>query len=134
MLLLERSVGIPTAILVTECVKANSGDYTPRNFEELQSSLENAGACKVTFFNGYSLRYKIYLVTKCSILAAFDNFQVAFNPITNNSMKKSLHRICRQEQCSLTAEQIDLLAKGKLRACCSQKEGLKLLSSSTKEG
>ncbi|KAK0585808.1 hypothetical protein LWI29_034250 [Acer saccharum] len=97
--------GIPTAIVVTECVKVNSGDYTPRNFEELQSSLENAGACKV-----------------------------AFNPIANNSMKKSLLRICRQEQCSLTAEQIDLLAKGKLRACCSQKEGLKLLSSSTKEG
>ncbi|KAK1563869.1 hypothetical protein Q3G72_034243 [Acer saccharum] len=99
------SIGIPTAIVVTECVKVNSGDYTPRNFEELQSSLENAGACKV-----------------------------AFNPIANNSMKKSLLRICRQEQCSLTAEQIDLLAKGKLRACCSQKEGLKLLSSSTKEG
>ncbi|KAK3224354.1 hypothetical protein Dsin_011379 [Dipteronia sinensis] len=83
LLLLVRSVQIPTAIVVTECGKADSGDYnTPRSFEELQSSLENAGACKV-----------------------------AFNPITNNSIKKTLLRICRQEQCSLTAEQIDLLAK-----------------------
>ncbi|KAK0603397.1 hypothetical protein LWI29_004524 [Acer saccharum] len=82
LLLLVKSVRIPTAIVVTECEKADSGDYTPRSFEELQSSLENAGACKV-----------------------------AFNPITNNSIKKTLLRICRQEQCSLTAEQIDLLAK-----------------------
>ncbi|KAL5752461.1 hypothetical protein ACOSP7_022646 [Xanthoceras sorbifolium] len=82
LLLLVRSVRIPTAIVVTECVKADSGDYTPRSFEELQLSLENAGACKV-----------------------------AFNPITNNSIKKTLLRICRQEQCNLTAEQIDLLAK-----------------------
>ncbi|KAK4843174.1 hypothetical protein QYF36_004941 [Acer negundo] len=82
LLLLVRSVRIPTAIVVTECEKVDSGDYTPRSFEELQSSLVNAGACKV-----------------------------AFNPITNNSIKKTLLRICRQEQCSLTAEQIDLLAK-----------------------
>ena len=43
--------------------------------------------------------------------SCFWQFQVAFNPITNNSIKKTLLRICRQEQCSLTAEQIDLLAK-----------------------
>ncbi|KAJ0097499.1 hypothetical protein Patl1_29113 [Pistacia atlantica] len=82
LLLLVRSTLIPTAVVVTDCGKADSGDHAARSLEELQTSLENAGACKV-----------------------------AFNPITSNSIKKTLLRICRQEQCGLTAEQIDLLAK-----------------------
>lgn len=41
----------------------------------------------------------------------FQNPQVGFNPITHNSTKKVLSRICRQEQCDVTAEQIDLIAK-----------------------
>ncbi|KAA8547527.1 hypothetical protein F0562_003956 [Nyssa sinensis] len=49
---------------------------------ELQLSLQSAGACKV-----------------------------AFNPITVNSIKKVLSKICREEQCKVTADQIDLIAK-----------------------
>lgn len=55
LILLVRSVRIPTAIVVTEFGNADSGDYTPRSSEELQSSLEAAGACKVTFLNKYVL-------------------------------------------------------------------------------
>ncbi|KAK9285916.1 hypothetical protein L1049_025117 [Liquidambar formosana] len=80
--LLVRSTRIPTAILITDYGKSDSADHPARSFEELQLSLENAGACKV-----------------------------AFNPITTNSIKKTLSRICRQEQCNVTAEQIDLIAK-----------------------
>lgn len=50
-----------------------------------------------------------------SNLSAYLNYsrnpQVGFNPITHNSTKKVLSRICRQEQCDVTAEQIDLIAK-----------------------
>uniref|UniRef100_A0A803NPC8 Cell cycle checkpoint protein RAD17 n=1 Tax=Cannabis sativa TaxID=3483 RepID=A0A803NPC8_CANSA len=80
--LLVRSVQIPTAILVTNYGEADSGDHTTQYLEELQSSLENAGACKV-----------------------------AFNPITHNSTKKILSRICRLEQCKVSVDQIDLIAK-----------------------
>lgn len=38
-------------------------------------------------------------------------FQIAFNPITNNSIKKTLLRICRLEHCNVTAEEIDLITK-----------------------
>ena len=36
---------------------------------------------------------------------------MAFNPITNGSIKRTLSKICRQEQYSLSAEQIDLVAQ-----------------------
>lgn len=39
------------------------------------------------------------------------NFQVAFNPITLNTMKKILFRICQMEHCDVTAEYVDLIAK-----------------------
>ncbi|XP_022751481.1 cell cycle checkpoint protein RAD17-like isoform X8 [Durio zibethinus] len=61
---------------------ADSSDPNARWLEELQLSLESAGASKVLF-----------------------------NPITNNSIKKTLSRICRQEQCNVAAEEIDLIAK-----------------------
>ncbi|KAE8010647.1 hypothetical protein FH972_007000 [Carpinus fangiana] len=80
--LLVQSTRIPTTILLTDYIKTDSADHSGRCLEELQLCLENAGACKV-----------------------------AFNPITNNSIKKTLSRICRQEQCNTTAEQIDLIAK-----------------------
>ncbi|XP_062102674.1 cell cycle checkpoint protein RAD17 isoform X1 [Humulus lupulus] len=80
--LLVRSIQIPTAILVTNYGEADSGDHTTQYLEELQLSLENAGACKV-----------------------------AFNPITHNSTKKILSRICRLEQCKVSVDQIDLIAK-----------------------
>ncbi|GAV64837.1 Rad17 domain-containing protein [Cephalotus follicularis] len=82
LLLLVRSILIPAAILVTDYGKSDSADYTTRCLEELQLSLESAGACKV-----------------------------AFNPITYNSIRKTLSRICRQEQCNVTAEQIEITAK-----------------------
>lgn len=80
--LLVQSVCTPTAILITDHEKADSADYTTRCWEELQLSLQNAGTCKV-----------------------------AFNPITVNSIKKTLLKICREEQCKVTSEQIDSIAK-----------------------
>lgn len=82
LLLLVRSTHIPTAVVLTECGKADSVDSTARSFEELQSILVDAGARKV-----------------------------ALNPITNGSIKRTLSKICRQEQYSLSAEQIDLVAQ-----------------------
>lgn len=51
LLLLVRSTRIPTAVLITDYGKADSADHTARYMEELQLSLESAGACKVTFLN-----------------------------------------------------------------------------------
>ncbi|XWS45568.1 hypothetical protein CRYUN_Cryun15aG0147800 [Craigia yunnanensis] len=82
LVLLVRSTWVPTAILITDYGIADSSDLTARWLEELQLSRESAGASKV-----------------------------AFNPITNNSIKKALSRICRQEQCNVAAEEIDLIAK-----------------------
>ena len=36
---------------------------------------------------------------------------MAFNPITTNSIKKILFRICQMEQCDVTADHVDLIAK-----------------------
>ncbi|KAK8511503.1 hypothetical protein V6N12_038106 [Hibiscus sabdariffa] len=82
LVLLVRSTRVPTAILITDYGNEDSSDLTARWMEELQLSLENAGASKV-----------------------------AFNPITNNSIKKTLSRICKQELCNVAAEEIDLIAK-----------------------
>ncbi|XP_073272987.1 cell cycle checkpoint protein RAD17 isoform X2 [Primulina huaijiensis] len=79
--LLLRSVHIPTAILINDYVKSDSAEHH-RYWEELQSSLQNAGAYKVTF-----------------------------NPITVNSIRKTLSKICRVEQLEASDEQIDLIAK-----------------------
>lgn len=46
-----------------------------------------------------------------SVCELFRNFQVAFNPITINSIKKVLSRICRQEQHTVSDEKINLIAK-----------------------
>ncbi|KAG5530188.1 hypothetical protein RHGRI_030532 [Rhododendron griersonianum] len=80
--LLVQSALVPTVILITDCGEADSSDNSPQNWEELQSSLQRAGACKV-----------------------------AFNPITVNSIKKTLSRICREEHLNVDGEQIDLIAK-----------------------
>ncbi|XP_043696838.1 cell cycle checkpoint protein RAD17 isoform X2 [Telopea speciosissima] len=79
---LARSTQIPTVILITEYGKADTNDPTKLYWEELKSSLENAGASKVSF-----------------------------NPVTVNSIKKMLSRICKEEQCSMTDEHIDQIAK-----------------------
>ncbi|CAI9276442.1 unnamed protein product [Lactuca saligna] len=62
--------------------RSDTADYTSRCWEELQTSLQNAGA-----------------------------FKVAFNPITPNSITKMLSRICREEKLKTKAEQIDAIAK-----------------------
>ncbi|XP_014505925.1 cell cycle checkpoint protein RAD17 isoform X3 [Vigna radiata var. radiata] len=80
--LLVKSTQIPTAILLTDCGNADSVDYNARCLEELKLSLESSGACKV-----------------------------AFNPITVNSMKKVLFRICQMERLDVTADYVDLIAK-----------------------
>ncbi|KAL5063651.1 hypothetical protein RYX36_025388 [Vicia faba] len=80
--LLVHTTQIPTAILVTDYGNTDSADYNARSVEELKISLERSGACKVTF-----------------------------NPITVNSIKKVLFRICQNEQCDVTAEHVDLIAK-----------------------
>ncbi|KAM7529584.1 hypothetical protein LguiB_032994 [Lonicera macranthoides] len=80
--LLVQSIRIPTAILITDYDKADSADYATRCWEELQLSLQSAGTCKV-----------------------------AFNPITANSIKKTLSKICREEQFKVNLEQIDSIAK-----------------------
>ncbi|XP_016651764.1 PREDICTED: cell cycle checkpoint protein RAD17 isoform X1 [Prunus mume] len=80
--LLVQSTRIPTAILITNYGKADSADHSTGYLEELQLSLENVGACKVSF-----------------------------NPITDNSIKKVLSRICKEEQCNVTTEQVSLIAK-----------------------
>lgn len=36
---------------------------------------------------------------------------MAFNPITANSIKKILSKICREEQCKVSADQMDAIAK-----------------------
>ncbi|EFH43031.1 predicted protein [Arabidopsis lyrata subsp. lyrata] len=81
LLLLVRSTQIPTVILITDYDKADSSDQTARSMEDAQSSLERAGALKV-----------------------------AFNPITKNSIKKALQRICREEHCKVTTMEIDQMA------------------------
>ncbi|KAG9442693.1 hypothetical protein H6P81_018547 [Aristolochia fimbriata] len=79
--LLVQSSQMPTVILLTDYGKTDTSDTNSRS-EELQSVLERAGASKV-----------------------------AFNPLTVNSIKKTLSRICREERCTVTAECIDSIAK-----------------------
>ncbi|CAA2935159.1 cell cycle checkpoint RAD17 isoform X1 [Olea europaea subsp. europaea] len=80
--LLLRSVHLPTALLIYDYGKSDSAEYNTGYWEELQLSLLNAGACKVTF-----------------------------NPITVNSIRRTLSKICRHEQFEVGDEQIDLIAK-----------------------
>lgn len=86
--------------------------------------------------------YRIMLFTKCSVLSTFGPpFQVSFNPITANSIKKTLLRICRQEQRDLPIEQIDMLAKASrgdirhaitsLQLICMKPDGMLNLSQSS---
>ncbi|XP_054810722.1 cell cycle checkpoint protein RAD17 [Prosopis cineraria] len=80
--LLVRSTQIPTVIVFTDYGNADSGDHDAQCLEKIQLSLLSAGACKI-----------------------------AFNPITANSIKKVLFRICQLEQCDVAAEHVDLIAK-----------------------
>ncbi|CAL1361126.1 unnamed protein product [Linum trigynum] len=114
LLILTRSAQLPTVVVVTDGGKEDSADQASRCLEELQNSVQSAGASKV-----------------------------AFNPITHNSMKKVLTRICIQEQYNVSADQINLIAKASggdirhaitsLQLFCVKpdpKENVSLLSSS----
>ncbi|XP_073009715.1 cell cycle checkpoint protein RAD17 isoform X3 [Typha latifolia] len=79
---LTRWTQVPTIILITQCHKTESTGSSAFCWEEVESSLQGAGAHKVTF-----------------------------NPVTVNSIKKSLVRICKEEKCDVTAELIDQIAK-----------------------
>ncbi|KAJ4964106.1 hypothetical protein NE237_024045 [Protea cynaroides] len=79
---LVRSTQIPTVILITEYGKADTSEPMKLDWEGLKSSLESAGASKVSF-----------------------------NPVTVNSIKKMLSRICKEEHCNMTDEQIVQIAK-----------------------
>lgn len=79
---LVQSALVPTVILITDYSRDDSSESSPLNWEELQLSLQRAGACKVTF-----------------------------NPITINAIKKTLARICKEEHCNVDSQQIDLIAK-----------------------
>ncbi|KAF8101418.1 hypothetical protein N665_0205s0013 [Sinapis alba] len=81
LMLLVKSTQIPTVVLITDYVIGDSSDQTARTMEDLQSSLERSGALKV-----------------------------AFNPITKNSIKKTLQRISREEHCKVTTAEIDQMA------------------------
>lgn len=61
LLHLVRSTQLPTAILVSDYDEADSVDHTARRLEQLQLSLENAGACKVTFENKFNVKIEILL-------------------------------------------------------------------------
>lgn len=61
LLHLVRSTRLPTAILVSDYDEADSADHTARRLEQLQLSLENAGACKVTFENKFNVKIDILL-------------------------------------------------------------------------
>ncbi|KAL1566642.1 cell cycle checkpoint protein RAD17 isoform X1 [Salvia divinorum] len=80
--LLLQSVRLPTAILINDYGRSESAEQHSRYWEELQLSLQNAGA-----------------------------YKVMFNPITANSIKRALTRICRLERLKVNGEYIDFIAK-----------------------
>ncbi|KAH6799301.1 RADIATION SENSITIVE 17 [Perilla frutescens var. frutescens] len=80
--LLLQSVHLPTAILINDYGRSESAEQHTRYWEELQLSLQKGGA------------YKVML-----------------NPITVNSIKKVLSKICRLERLTVNDEHIDVIAK-----------------------
>ncbi|XP_042435096.1 cell cycle checkpoint protein RAD17-like isoform X2 [Zingiber officinale] len=79
---LTHSALVPTVILITQYHKIDSCDSAAGNWEELESFIEQAGA-----------------------------FKVVFNPITENSIKKRLTRICQEEKCNVPAELLHQIAR-----------------------
>ncbi|KAK1322004.1 Cell cycle checkpoint protein RAD17 [Acorus calamus] len=79
---LVRTTQVSTVILMTEYSKYDRGESTSHSGDEILTSLEKAGA-----------------------------HRVAFNPLTVNSIKKALSRICKDEKCDLNSYWIDHIAK-----------------------
>lgn len=63
LILLVRSTQMPTLVLITDYNKADSSDQTARSMDDVQSSLERAGALKVDLWNYLQSRsnYTYYL-------------------------------------------------------------------------
>uniref|UniRef100_A0A0D9VRS1 AAA+ ATPase domain-containing protein n=1 Tax=Leersia perrieri TaxID=77586 RepID=A0A0D9VRS1_9ORYZ len=78
---LIQSTQVPTVISLTQYHKSENNDTAMWNSEELESLLLSAGAHKI-----------------------------AFNPVTINSVKKILVRICKQEGSDLTEELVHQIA------------------------
>lgn len=74
-------------------------------------------------------------------MSQFNCVQVAFNPITVNSIRKMLNKICQEEKCHVTAEWIDQIAKASggdirhaitsLQYCCLKPDRFFSLPAST---
>ncbi|XP_039138203.1 cell cycle checkpoint protein RAD17 isoform X1 [Dioscorea cayenensis subsp. rotundata] len=100
---LTHSTQVATIVLLTEYCKTESADSPTHHYEELESSLCRVGASKVTF-----------------------------NPITVNSIKRTLFKICQQEGHDVTADLINYIAKSSggdirhaitsLQYCCLRPE------------
>uniref|UniRef100_A0A5B6ZP58 Uncharacterized protein n=1 Tax=Davidia involucrata TaxID=16924 RepID=A0A5B6ZP58_DAVIN len=69
------------------------------------------GLVRLHFFIELDWNFLPFYILNAYFKLLLGIFQVAFNPITVNSIKKMLSKICREEQCKLTADQIDLIAK-----------------------
>ncbi|CAN6307321.1 unnamed protein product [Urochloa humidicola] len=78
---LIRSTQVPTVISLTHYHKSESNDSAMWNSEELESLLQGAGAHKI-----------------------------AFNPVTTNSIKKVLIRICKEEKYDASEELLQQIA------------------------
>ncbi|XP_076957491.1 cell cycle checkpoint protein RAD17-like [Bidens hawaiensis] len=106
--LLVGCVRVPTVILITDYSKEDTGDYTSRCWEDLQTFLQSVGACKV-----------------------------AFNPITVNSIAKVLSKICKGEKVRVTPDQINVIAKasgGDIRHAITSLQYFSLKSGSVEKG
>ncbi|XP_057544701.1 cell cycle checkpoint protein RAD17 isoform X2 [Amaranthus tricolor] len=113
--LLVKSVKVPTVILITEYSASDSSDSAMRFWEEVSSSLESAGACKVAFP------------------------ELSFFCWRVNSIKKVLSGICRQENYNTSCKLVNLIANAcggdirhaimTLQYACLKQDKMMLLSS-----
>ncbi|WVZ56180.1 hypothetical protein U9M48_006750 [Paspalum notatum var. saurae] len=78
---LIQSTQVPTVISLTHYHKSESNDTAMWNSEDIESLLQGAGAHKI-----------------------------AFNPVTTNSIKKILFRICKEESCDASEELLHQIA------------------------
>ncbi|CAD6202867.1 unnamed protein product [Miscanthus lutarioriparius] len=78
---LIRSTQVPTVISLTHYHKSENNDTAMWKSEDLESLLQDAGAHKI-----------------------------AFNPVTTNSIKKILVRICKKESCNASEELLHQMA------------------------
>ncbi|KAK3151012.1 hypothetical protein QOZ80_3AG0240540 [Eleusine coracana subsp. coracana] len=78
---LTRSTQVPTVISLTHYHKSESNDAATWNSNDLESLLQDAGA-----------------------------YKISFNPVTTNSIKKILIRICKEETCDASEEIVHQIA------------------------